>query len=102
MKKYWKDATLKFKIGLGVGAAVVVGCGAIVAGAGADPPGGPHTPTTICHKPGTPAEMTLVVDDHAVPGHLGHGDFLGPCETPPPTTTVPSTTTEPTTTVDPT
>ena len=38
----------------------------------ADPPGGPHTPVTICHKPGTPAEHTLVVDDDAVPGHLGH------------------------------
>ena len=24
--------------------------------------------------------MTLVVDDDAVPGHLGHGDTLGPCE----------------------
>ena len=110
MKKYWKDTTLKFKIGLGAGAVFMVGCGAIVAGAGADPPGGPHTPVTICHKPGTPAEMTLVVDDDAVPGHLGHGDTLGPCETPPPTTTVPPTTTEPpdrpteppTTTVSPT
>jgi hypothetical protein len=37
----------------------------------ADPPGGRHTPVTICHKPGTPAEHTLVVDDDAVPGHLG-------------------------------
>jgi hypothetical protein len=45
----------------------------------ADPRGGPHTPVTICHKPGTPAEHTLVVDDDAVPGHLGHGDFVGPC-----------------------
>jgi hypothetical protein len=39
-----------------------------------------HTPVTICHKPGTPAEQELVVDDDAVPGHLGHGDTLGPCE----------------------
>jgi len=41
-----------------------------------------HTPghgTTLCHKPGTPAEKTLVVDDPAVPAHLGHGDDLGPC-----------------------
>src|SRR5687767_8378779 len=49
--------------------------------------GGGHTPVTICHKPGTPAEQTLVVDDDAVPGHLGHGDYLGACTTPttPPT-----------------
>lgn len=33
----------------------------------------------ICHKPGTPAERTLVVDDNAVPAHLAHGDFLGAC-----------------------
>lgn len=41
-----------------------------------------HTPVTICHKPGTPAEQTLVVDDDSVEltGHLGHGDTLGPCE----------------------
>lgn len=48
--------------------------------------GGGHDPVTICHKPGTPAEQTLVVDDDAVPGHLGHGDYLGACQTeePPP------------------
>jgi len=34
---------------------------------------------TICHKPGTPAEKTLSVPPSAVPGHLGHGDTLGPC-----------------------
>jgi len=45
----------------------------------ADPPGGPHQPVTICHKPSTPAEQELIVDDDAVPGHLGHGDALGPC-----------------------
>lgn len=47
-------------------------------------PGGGHTPVTVCHKPGTPAQQTLVVDDDAVPGHLGHGDTLGECEGPPP------------------
>jgi hypothetical protein len=67
--------------GLRVIAAVVatVVLGAVSGTAFADPPGGPHTPVTICHKPGTPAEHTLVVDDDAVPGHLGHGDTLGPC-----------------------
>ena len=41
-----------------------------------------HTPVTICHKPSTPAEQTLVVDDDSVEltGHLGHGDTIGPCE----------------------
>lgn len=51
--------------------------------------GGGHTPITVCHKPGTPAEQQLTFDDNAlgrilVNGHLGHGDTLGPCPTPPP------------------
>jgi len=33
----------------------------------------------ICHKPGTPAEQTMDVPNSAVAGHLGHGDYLGPC-----------------------
>lgn len=39
---------------------------------------------TICHKPGTPAEKTMRVPAQAVPGHLGHGDYLGECEEPEP------------------
>ena len=35
---------------------------------------------TICHKPGTPAEKTMTVPLSALPGHLGHGDFIGSCE----------------------
>lgn len=57
------------------------------------PPGGGHTPVTICHKPGTPAQQTLVVDDDSVEltGHLGHGDTRGPCqETPPPVDVCPN------------
>jgi hypothetical protein len=38
-----------------------------------------NDPVQICHKPGTPAEHEIVVDDNAVPAHLRHGDFLGPC-----------------------
>ena len=42
-----------------------------------------HTPghgtTTLCHKPGTPAQKTLVVDDPAVDAHINHGDTFGPC-----------------------
>ncbi|UCG25169.1 MAG: FecR domain-containing protein [Chloroflexota bacterium] len=34
---------------------------------------------TICHKPGTPAEQTKTVPRSALHGHLGHGDFHGPC-----------------------
>ena len=49
-------------------------------------PGPPPSPgpgnggnVTICHKPGTPAEMTKVLPLSALNGHLGHGDTLGPC-----------------------
>ena len=38
-----------------------------------------HVPVELCHKPGTPAEKSLTVDEKAVPGHLGHGDYLGAC-----------------------
>lgn len=37
------------------------------------------TNTTICHKPGTPAQKTLVIPQQALAGHLGHGDTIGPC-----------------------
>jgi hypothetical protein len=71
------------------------GIGASVAFAGN---GGGHSPVTICHMPGTPAEHSLTVDDDAVPAHLAHGDYLGECAlAPPPTTTTevspPTTTT---------
>ena len=36
--------------------------------------------TVICHKPGTRAEKTMTVNSHALGGHLGHGDTIGPCE----------------------
>ncbi|MBS1257728.1 MAG: hypothetical protein MAG551_00773 [Candidatus Scalindua arabica] len=35
--------------------------------------------TTICHKPGTPAEKTMEADASALDAHLGHGDSLGAC-----------------------
>lgn len=34
---------------------------------------------TLCHKPGTPAEGTLVVAASAVDAHLAHGDTLHEC-----------------------
>ena len=35
---------------------------------------------TICHKPGTPAQKTLVIPTEALDGHLRHGDTIGPCQ----------------------
>lgn len=34
---------------------------------------------TICHKPGTPAQKTMVIPIQALAAHLGHGDVIGPC-----------------------
>ena len=34
---------------------------------------------TICHKPGTSAEKTMVIDASALSDHLGHGDTEGAC-----------------------
>lgn len=68
-----------------------------------DPPG--HNKVTICHKPGTPAQQTKQVPEPAVDGHLGHGDYLGPCQEEPPTETPtpsPSPTPSPTPTETPT
>lgn len=39
----------------------------------------PTGKVTICHKPGTPAQKTLVIPIQALPGHLGHGDTIGSC-----------------------
>jgi len=50
--------------------------------AGATGGGEGHTPVTVCHKPGTPAEQELTFDDDGLWAHLRHGDTLGPC-TPP-------------------
>ena len=83
--------------------ATAVGLLAQAAGATNGDHGGGHTPVTICHKPGTPAEHTIVVDDDAVPAHLAHGDYLGPCqETPPPTDPPTTTVPEPPVTTVPT
>jgi len=45
-----------------------------------------HDPIAICHMPGTPAEMTLIVDDNStqLEGHLQHGDYIGECDSMPP------------------
>jgi hypothetical protein len=49
----------------------------------------PVAKVEICHKPGTPAQKTLWLPESALPGHLAHGDVLGPCSewTPTPTVT---------------
>jgi len=42
---------------------------------------GPPDKVTICHTP-PPNDFTLEVPPQAVPGHLGHGDYLGECRGP--------------------
>ena len=34
---------------------------------------------TICHKPGTKTEQTMMVSESSLSGHLDHGDTRGPC-----------------------
>ena len=82
---------------IGLGALAAVGLAAGLASGATQTPwvvsgstGRGHTPVTICHKPGAPAEKTLVVDDDAVPGHLGHGDYVGTCNAPPPVDVCPN------------
>src|SRR5262245_54274661 len=83
---------------LAVSILLVMGFGAAYAVSGALKG---HTPATICHKPGTPAEHTITVDDDAVPAHLAHGDYLGPCQPTEPTEPQETTLTSETTTTVP-
>lgn len=48
----------------------------------------PEHKVTICHiPPGNPANAhTIRVDESALPAHLAHGDYLGPCHEQPGTT----------------
>lgn len=80
-------------------ARVVAGCvvaGALVLGGGPAFAQYGHVPVVVCHKPGTPAEKSLTVDESAVPGHVGHGDYLGECVTAPSPSPSPSPTPDPT------
>lgn len=68
--------------------------GSVVAPADTPEPGENASQTVVvCHKPGTPAEQTLVLPQSALSGHLRHGDTEGPCLTQSPnlTPTVPIT-----------
>jgi len=47
----------------------------------ADPPASKKS-VTLCHKPGTPAQKTLVLPSSAAEGHMGHGDTAGVCGVP--------------------
>jgi nitrogen fixation-related uncharacterized protein len=45
-------------------------------------PGSPIKPpkkVTMCHKPEQHGGTTIAVPEPAVPAHLAHGDYLGPC-----------------------
>jgi len=33
----------------------------------------------VCHKPNSKNPHTIMISSSAVPAHLGHGDYLGPC-----------------------
>ncbi len=68
--------------------------GSVVAPNDAPEPGENASQTVVvCHKPGTPAEQTLVLPQSALSGHMRHGDTEGPCLTQSPnlTATVPLT-----------
>lgn len=42
-------------------------------------PSGLPLEVTICHKPGSPAEKTLLLPPQAVNSHIEHGDYVGAC-----------------------
>lgn len=79
----------KWKYWLPLFAVVALATASAAQATGGHGNGDGHTPITVCHKPGTPAEQELTFDDNAlgqvfVNAHLGHGDTLGPCAPPPP------------------
>jgi len=66
-----------------VAAAMIIAMVASVSAFAGDHGGG-HTPVTVCHKPGTPAQKSLTFDDDGYKAHIAHGDTLGPCQELPP------------------
>ena len=78
---------LRFVIAI-VAIAMGMGTAIAMANGGHDTPptttGGGHTEVSVCHKPGTPAQMTLTFDDDGYEAHLAHGDTRGACGTTPP------------------
>jgi hypothetical protein len=43
------------------------------------PDGGGNNRVAICHREGNGSYHTIYVSENAVPAHLSHGDYLGPC-----------------------
>lgn len=74
-------------LGLALAALALVTLASASSTVGARPSG---SDVTVCHKPGTPAEKTLVLPAPAARAHLGHGDTRGECDggPPPPPTLV--------------
>jgi len=68
---------------IAVAGALIVSALALPAAASATDPPGHKVP--VCHvPPGNPGNAhTIIVDAHAVPAHLAHGDKLGFCHRPP-------------------
>jgi len=85
-------------ISKGLRLSLIVGAAALVAPAGAladhVADGSGHQPVTICHVP-PKVDFEIVVDQNSevLSGHLGHGDYLGECQT---STTGPTGPTSPT------
>src|SRR5690606_12583475 len=87
-----KNTTITLAAAAVAGLLTVTAAPAVAGGHGNKP-----AKVELCHKPGAPAEKTLKVPPSAVPGHLGHGDYLGACEPTSEPTTEPTTDPEPTT-----
>lgn len=70
-----KKPVMVLRLGLLVALAIMLTLSVGVSFAG-------QSKVTVCHKPGTPAEMTLEIAAPAEAAHLAHGDTQGECTGP--------------------